>query len=69
LFYWYVIKAYYRPEFSFDEMNHTNFDWFRPLNCQRQTPEEVQQWCEEANLKVERMHAEEAGMYVVATKL
>lgn len=69
LFYWYVIKAYYRSEFSLDETNHINFDWFRPLNCHRQTPEEVRKWCEEANLRIDRMHAEEAGIYVVATKL
>lgn len=41
LFYWAICKAYYRPEFSFDEMNHINFDWFTPKYCHRQTPEEV----------------------------
>ena len=69
LFYWYVIKAYYRSEFTLDEMNHINFDWFRPLNCHRQTPEEVRKWCDEVNLRIDRMHVEEAGMYVTATKL
>src|SRR5262249_27805795 len=33
LFYWAICKAYYRPEFSFDEMNHINFDWFTPKCC------------------------------------
>ena len=68
-FYWNIIKAYYRPEFSLDEMNHINFDWFRPLNCHRQTPEQVEQWCIEAGLDIERMHSEEAGIYVVARKM
>ena len=27
LFYWYFMKAFYRPEYSMDEMNHINFDW------------------------------------------
>ncbi|MDR1917249.1 MAG: methyltransferase domain-containing protein [Synergistaceae bacterium] len=69
LFYWHVIKTYFRPEFSIEEMNHINFDWFRPANCHRQTPEQVEKWCSEAGLKIDRMYAEEAGMYVTATKL
>jgi len=27
LFYWHVAKAFYRPDLTFDEMNHINFDW------------------------------------------
>ncbi len=67
-FYWYLFKCFYRPDFSLDEMNHINFDWYRPLNCHRQTPEEVQLWCEEAGLQIDRMHVENAGITVVATK-
>jgi arsenite methyltransferase len=67
-FYWNVCKLYYRPEWTFDEMNHVNFDWFRPLNCHRQTPEEVARWCGEAGLTVERMDVQEAGITVVARK-
>ena len=49
-------------------MNHINFDWYRPQNCHRQTPDEVQIWCREAGLKIERMNVEEAGIAVVAQK-
>jgi SAM-dependent methyltransferase len=65
-FYWNVCKTFYRPDFTSEEMNHINFDWFRPLNCHRQTPEEVSQWCSEANLEIERMDVQEAGITVVA---
>jgi len=65
-FYWNICKLYYRPEFTLDEMNHINFDWFRPLNCHRQTPEEVSRWCKEANLEIERMDVQDAGITVVA---
>lgn len=68
LFYWSVLKSYYRPEFSFDEMNHINFDWFTPRYAFRQTPEEVRSWVEEAGLVIERLHSEEAGITVVALK-
>ena len=67
-FYWNICKAYYRQEFDFDEMHHINFDWFRPLNCHRHTPEEVQLWCEEAGLQIEHMDVQEAGITVVARK-
>jgi len=65
-FYWNVCKMFFRPDFSFEEMNHINFDWFRPLNCHRQTPDEVARWCGEANLEVEHMDVQEAGITVVA---
>jgi arsenite methyltransferase len=67
-FYWNICKAFYRPELSFDEMHHINFDWFRPLNCQRHSPEEIKQWCIEAGLEIEHMDLQEAGITVVAQK-
>ena len=66
--YWNVCKLYYRPEFSEDEMNHINFDWYRPLNCHRHTPEELRQYIADAGMAIERMKAEEAGITVVAIK-
>lgn len=68
-FYWNVCKAYYRPELSFDEMNHINFDWFRPLNCQRHTPQEIRTWCSEASLEIEHMNIQEAGITVVSRRM
>ncbi|MCC7052651.1 MAG: class I SAM-dependent methyltransferase [Gemmatimonadaceae bacterium] len=68
LFYWHVCKLFHRPELTLDEMNHINFDWFRPANCHRHTPGEVEAWCAEAGLSVERLHVEEAGITVVARR-
>lgn len=67
-FYWNVCKLYYRPEYSLDEMNHVNFDWFRPLNCHRQTPERLSRWCDEAGLDVQEMDVQEAGITVHALR-
>jgi arsenite methyltransferase len=67
-FYWHVLKSFYRPEYSLDEMNHINFDWFAPRNAHRQTPEEVLQWCVEAELEVLHERVEEAGITIVARK-
>ena len=68
LFYWHVAKMYYRPDLSFDEMNHINFDWYAPANAFRQSPEEVRAWCEELGLAIEREVVEEAGITMIARK-
>ena len=68
LFYYKICKAYYRKEYSLEEMNHVNFDWFMPKNCFRHTPEEIEIFCEKASLKIERMKIEEAGISVIASK-
>ncbi|HEY3113543.1 MAG TPA: class I SAM-dependent methyltransferase [Gemmatimonadaceae bacterium] len=67
-FYWNICKLYYRPDWSFEEMNHVNFDWFRPLNCHRHTPDEITRWCWDTGLDIERMDVQEAGITVVARK-
>jgi arsenite methyltransferase len=68
LFYWHVAKVFYRKDFSFDEMNHVNFDWYAPANAHRQSPDEVRRWCAEAALEIERFVVEEAGITVIARK-
>jgi arsenite methyltransferase len=67
-FYWHVAKLFYSPDYSLEEMNHINFDWYRPLNAHRQTPEEVRGWCEDFGLNILRLFAEEAGITVIARK-
>lgn len=69
LIYWHFCKLYYRPEFTESETNHINFDWYRPLNCHRHTPEEVLAWCEKLGLEIERLDVQESGITVVAAKL
>jgi hypothetical protein len=49
-------------------MNHINFDWFRPFNCYRHTPEEIKLFCEHAGLKIQRLNIEDSGITVIATK-
>jgi ubiquinone/menaquinone biosynthesis C-methylase UbiE len=65
LFYWHVFKAFHRPDFTLDEMNHINFDWYAPANAYRQTPEQVRAWCAEIGLEVEREVVEDAGITIV----
>lgn len=67
-FYWNIFKAYYREDFDLEEMNHINFDWYRPLNCQRHTKEEMLKYCDEAGLDIEHINTQEAGFTIVARK-
>jgi SAM-dependent methyltransferase len=67
-FYWHVLKAFYRPEMTLDEMNHINFDWYAPRNAHRQTAEEVRAWCGEAGLAIEREDLQLAGITIIAKK-
>jgi SAM-dependent methyltransferase len=69
LFYWHIFKAYYRPEWSLEEMNHVNFDWYAPKNAFRQTPEEIRVWCDGLGLVIEREVVEEAGITIIARKV
>lgn len=68
LFYWHVFKAFYRPDYTLDEMNLINFDWYAPRNAHRQTVEEVRGWCAEAGISIEREQVEEAGITIVARR-
>lgn len=68
LFYWHVAKTFYRPDLTFDEMNHINFDWYAPLNAHRQTPDEVRGWCKANRLEIERERIEEAGITIIARR-
>tara|TARA_E500000305_G_C4014781_1_gene234897 strand:+ start:211 stop:1209 length:999 start_codon:yes stop_codon:yes gene_type:complete len=68
LFYWHVFKAFYRPEYSVEEMNHINFDWYAPRNAFRQTPDQVSAWCAEAGLVIEHEKIEDAGITIVARR-
>jgi arsenite methyltransferase len=68
LFFYKICKASYRPGYSIDKMNHINFDWFRPSNCHRHTPDEIKSFCEAAGLLIERLHVSESGITVIARK-
>jgi len=67
-FYWHVMKLYYRPEYTLDEMNHVNFDWYTPQYAHRQTDEQIRTWCAESGLMIEREILEPPGITILARK-
>ena len=67
-FYWHVAKIYWNDSATFEENNHTNFDWYHPTYAHRQTSEDVRTWCQELDLEVERLYEDEAGITVRARR-
>lgn len=67
-FYWHFFKAFYDPNLTFEEMHHINFDWYAPKNAHRHSVEEVQEWCLNNNLKIQRSNVQPSGITIVAQK-
>jgi SAM-dependent methyltransferase len=67
--YYNVFKMFYQKDFTLDEMNHINFDWFRPLNCHRHTEEEIKAYCRKAGLTIEHIDVQGSGITIVSRKL
>jgi arsenite methyltransferase len=68
LLYYGVFKAFYRSDWSFDEMHHVNFDWYRPTNARRHTEREIRSFVKAADLTIERFYSEQSGYSVVARR-
>jgi len=68
LFYWHILRCFYRPDYTLDEMNHINFDCYAPKNAFRRSHEGVRAWCAEAGMHIEREQFEEAGITIIARK-
>lgn len=69
LFYWHIFKAYYRQDWSDEEMLHVNFDWFAPQNAHRHTQGELEKWCYECGFDIESLDTNElAGFTFVLRK-
>ena len=68
LIYWHFAKLFWNEEFSFEENNHGNFDWYHPKYAHRQTEDEVRRWCDEAGLSIFHFNIQESGYTVRALR-
>lgn len=62
LFYYTVLKCYWRDGWSLEENTHINFDWFYPQYSWRHTAEEVRGWIDEAEMDERRFIEIPAGL-------
>lgn len=70
LFFYYIFKCFYRPDWTIDQMNLTNFDWYSPQNCSRHTKEEVREWVKDVgSLSIENEYEDDSGLsYIIRKK-
>lgn len=68
LFFYYIFKCFYKKDWTLEQMNLTNFDWFSPQNCSRHTPEELRSWLNDNHFVIEREYIDDSGLSYVARK-
>ena len=68
LVYWHFLKAFWNDDFSENLNDLVNFDWYSPPYASRHTPEEVEAWCGESGLGVDRLDVVESGISVLASR-
>jgi SAM-dependent methyltransferase len=68
LLYWHFLKCFWNDDFSENLNDLVNFDWYSPPFASRHTPDEVESWCEEAGLGVDRLDVVESGISVLASR-
>jgi SAM-dependent methyltransferase len=58
--YWNFLKCFYRLDWTKEENDSCNFDWYSPSNAERYSAAEYKGWAEELNLKTKFFRTEEA---------
>jgi SAM-dependent methyltransferase/uncharacterized protein YbaR (Trm112 family) len=68
LVYWHFAKLYWRDEYSLEENNHLQFDWYHPRYAHRHTEDELRGWCAEAGLEIAHLDVQESGLTLRALR-
>lgn len=62
--YWNIFKCFWNKDYDFNTNVAINLDWYRPKYAWRHTPEEVREWCKEANLTIEHFDVCDSGISI-----
>ena len=68
LIYWTMLKCFWNDDFSPNLNALVNYDWYAPVHASRHTPEEVEQWCADAALEIDRLDVSGAAISVLARR-
>ena len=66
--YWNFLKCFYREDWTKQENDSCNFDWYSPSNAERYSPEEYKEWANKLGLKLEFFRSEEAAHTSIVSK-
>ncbi len=69
LIYDYFVKAFWKPDWEYDESCLISFDWYHPHYAYRHTEDEIQRWCDESGLKIFFLESSWTGFTVRANKV
>lgn len=59
--YWNFLKCFYHPDWTKQENDSCNFDWYSPSNAERYSPDEYKKWAYDLGLKIDFFRSEEAA--------
>ena len=68
LIYWTMLKCFWNDDFSPNLNALVNYDWYAPVHASRHTPEEVERWCADAGLRIDRLDVSGAAISVLARR-
>lgn len=66
--YWNFLKCFYHPDWTKQENDSCNFDWYSPSNAERYSPEEFKTWAQKLNLNIDFFRSEEAAHTAIVSK-
>ncbi len=66
--YWNFLKCFYREDWTKQENDSCNFDWYSPSNAERYSPDEFKAWANKLNLSIDFFRSEEACHTAVVSK-
>ena len=69
LFFYYIFKCFYKDNWTLDQMNLTNFDWYSPQNCSRHTKEEIRSWVNHKEMSIEKEYEDDSGLSYIVSRL
>lgn len=62
--YHFFMKCFWSEQLNYNENVVVNYDWYHPQSCSRHTAEEIREWFNEANLKIEHFCEDFYGITV-----
>jgi len=66
--YWNFIKCFYHKDWTKEENDSCNFDWYSPSNAERYSPDEYKEWADSRQLKIDFFRSEEACHTMIVSK-
>lgn len=66
--YWNFIKCFYHKDWTKQENDSCNFDWYSPSNAERYSADEFKAWVLPLHLKIDFFRSEEACHTIIVSK-